>query len=186
MLRLAARKRKPLHRAGMATVLLITTPAWIAALKLLRVGKHLDAEHRRPKLDAAETKERRTDERELPNGVGERMRLYMTFRAGIAARSETSLFVSERSGGPITSAALSRDVVTALKSLLGEPVNPHAYRHAAASYIVSEAPAEADLAATILHHSSPAMTRRYRAACRQIVAGRGLRGAHEITSRAGV
>lgn len=163
-----------LARAGFATVLLITTPVRASALGLLRVGEHLDAEQRRLKLDAFETKERRADERELPHEVYEMLRLYMTFRAEIAARSETTLFVSERSGGPITSRALSRDIVSALKSLLGQPVNPHAFRHSAASYIVSEAPAEADLASTILNHSSPTITRRYRAAAHQIVAGKRL------------
>lgn len=173
-----------LARAGIATVLLITTPVRISALTLLRLGEHIDMDFRRLTLNADETKERRADERELPEDISELLRRFMTFRAEIAARSETRLFVSERSGGPLTSGALSRDVVSALKSLLGQPVNPHAFRHSAASYIVSEAPAEGDLAATILNHNSPTMTRRYRAAARQIVAGRALQAAHEITSRA--
>lgn len=173
-----------LARAGIATVLLITTPVRISALTLLRLGEHLDAAFRRLKLNMGETKEGRADERELPKEVRELLKQFMTFRAEIAARSETHLFVSERSGGPITSRALSRDVVSALKGLFGQPVNPHAFRHSAATYIVTQAPAEADLAATILNHSSPTMTRRYRAAARQIVAGKGLRAAHEIASRA--
>lgn len=168
-----------LARVGLAIVLLITTPIRIDALARLRLGDQLDADFRRLKLTAGQTKERRADEREIPEPVRALLMRFMTVRAEIAARTEASVFVSERSGGPLTSDALSRDVVSALRHLLGYPVNPHAFRHSAATFTVSEAPAEADLAQTILNHRYADTTRRYRTAARQVVAGRALRRAHE-------
>lgn len=166
-----------LARVGLAVVLLIAMPVRIGALAGLRIGEHIDADFGRLRLAAKETKERRADEREIPEPVRALMKAFMTFRAPIAARPETCLFVSERSGGPMTSGALSREIVTALKNALGRPINPHAFRHSAAGFIVSEAPAEAALASTVLNHSSPSMTRRYQTAADQIVAGRALRKA---------
>lgn len=168
-----------LARAGLAIVLLITTPIRIDSLARLRFGKQLDRDVARFKLAADETKEGTPDERELPEAVRAMLRQFLAFRASIAARGETALFASERTGGRLTSGVLSREVVSVMRNLVGEPVNPHAFRHSAASFVVSEAPAEAALASTVLNHASPEMTRTYVARARQIVAGRALRAAAE-------
>lgn len=185
---LASRRRERVKafriaRTGLAVVLLIVTPVRIGSLTALRLGEHLDAGCVRFKLAAHETKEGKADERELPEPVRFLVHAYLKMRCSFAARSERSLFISERTGGAITGEALSRDVTSALTELLGTPVNPHAFRTSAATFIASEAPNEVDLATNVLNHASPDMTRRYRMRASQIVAGRALRDAYEEASK---
>lgn len=169
-------------RTGLAVVLLIVAPVRIGSLASLRLDEHLDETCIRFKLEPHETKEGQADQRELPDPVRSLLLAYLSMRRSFAADSELALFVSERTGGALTSGSLSRDLTSALTAMVGTPVNPHSFRTSAATFIASEAPDEVDLATTVLNHASPRMTRRYRQRASQLVAGRALRQAYEKAS----
>ncbi|SEA96316.1 site-specific integrase [Rubrimonas cliftonensis] len=171
-------------RAGLAICLLVWTPIRLGSLVGLDLDRHFDAALTRLRLEADETKEGAADEREIaPELRAMLMRYIENFRPITAAAACRTLFVSERTGGPMDADRLSGDVTTACKAMLGRPVNVHAFRHAVATYIASEAPTEVPLATTVLNHASDKTTKAYNRRADQMVASRTLAAARAAAAR---
>ena len=171
-------------RAGLAITLLVSSPIRLGTLAQLGLDQHVDAAFTRLRLEAHETKDGNADEREIdPDLRAMLLRYIMVFRPITAAASCRALFVSERTGGPMDPDRLSGDITTACTAMLGRPVNVQAFRHAVATYIQSEAPAEAPLASVILNHSRTATTQVYKRRADQLAASRTLAAARRAAAQ---
>lgn len=171
-------------RAGLAITLLVSSPVRLGTLARLDLDQHFDPTLTRLRLEAHETKEGAADEREIAGELRKMLICYIEkFRPIAAAASCRTLFVSERTGGAMDADRMSDDVTTACTVLLGRPVNVQAFRHAVATYITSNAPAEAALATVVLNHSSDATTQVYKRRADQLVASRTLRTARNAAAR---
>ena len=73
---------------------------------------------------------------------------------------DDALWVSGH-GSPLTEMAFYQQVTKRTAEAFGKPVNPHAFRHSAASTLACEDPAHVRISATILGHSSFQTTEQY-------------------------
>ena len=171
-------------RAGLAIILLVSSPIRLGTLAHLDLDLHFDAAFTRLRLEAHETKDGKADERDIAPKLRAILLRYITvLRPITAAASCRALFVSERTGGPMDADRLSGDVTTACTAMLGRPVNVHAFRHAVATFIQAEAPAEAGLASVMLNHGSASTTQVYNRRAEQLVASRTLAAARGGAAR---
>jgi len=162
-------------RAGLAIILLAATPIRLRTLAGLDLDQHFDTALTRIRLEPHETKEGAADEREISDELRAMLKRYVAiFRKITAAASCNTLFVSERTGGPMDADRLSGDVTAACTVMLGRPVNPQAFRHCVSTYIACEAPTEAALASVVLNHATPVTTQVYNRRANQLVASRTL------------
>ena len=173
--RAKARKRAS---AALALALLINSPIRVGSLSRLELGRHLDVGLRTLTLAPEETKDRNRDVRLIPPALRAQIETFIALhRAGVAPAGERALFVGLR-GRPLDTGYLSQSVGDLTEAHLGTRVTPHVVRNIAASFVCSEAPAEAALAGVILNHRSGARsTETYTRSANQIAAGRRLASA---------
>ena len=88
-----------------------------------------------------------------------------------AAAQHDGLWCSTK-GGPLTDKAIYRIITDRTRAAFGQPVNPHLFRHCAATTIAILQPGRIAVARDLLGHSSMATTNAYYNKARSIEASR--------------
>jgi integrase len=112
-------------------------------------------------LPAPETKERRSDERPVPELLTPVIDRYLDQHRPVLARSHnppSALWLSQNSGTPISDKGLARVIRNATLSTVGVKLGPHMFRTCAASAAAVYGGAKPHLGSAVLHHTDPRVT----------------------------
>jgi integrase/recombinase XerD len=158
------------YRDGLLIALLAVRPMRrknFAALKLDKNVVQLDGVWR-IRLSPEETKTHNRIDVEWPSELVEPLETYLAVHRPILMAIvgrwhkpiDDALWVSSN-GSPLTEMAFYQQVTKRTAEAFGKPVNPHAFRHSAASTLACEDPAHVRISATILGHSRFQTTEQY-------------------------
>jgi len=157
-----------LYRAGLAVALLAAAPMRIANFAALEIGQQLrrEGDHWTVYLAADETKTRRADVWPISNRLRLYLERYLTVvRPALLQRSRHSIDMARLwigdSGRPIGDQVLRRIITTLTRERLGVTINPHSFRHCAATTFALERPRDALQTSALLGHASPQTTERH-------------------------
>jgi integrase len=112
-------------------------------------------------LTAAETKEKRADERPIEVYLGDLINKYLETYRPILARGQyagSALWLAE-TGQPMAECSVREVITETTRSLLGVPINPHMFRTSGATTAAIHAGDKPHLGSAILHHSHPGPVR---------------------------
>lgn len=166
-----------LARTLLSVLMLIISPIRISSLTGLDLEQHFDPDLSRLYLAPTETKDRNRDERAISNELRAAISAYLTLhRPLVAPEEETRLFVG-RGGAPCSAGHLSECIGDMTEALFGSRISAHMIRNVVAAFIVSESPAEKELATEVLNHRRSSTTDTYSANSSGIVASRQLAAA---------
>jgi Phage integrase family len=129
-------------------------------------------------LTAAETKEKRADERPIEDYIGRAIDKYLeTYRPILGrGKSTTNALWLAETGEAMAASSVGEVITETTQLTLGTPNSPHMFRTGAATTAAIHAGDMPHLGSAVLHHAHPAALENYnRASC--ISAGRALRGA---------
>jgi hypothetical protein len=158
------------YRDGLLIALLAMRPMRrknFAALKLDKNVVQLDGVWR-IRLSPEETKTHNRIDVEWPSELVEPLETYLAVHRPILMAIvgrwhkpiDDALWISSN-GSPLTEMAFYQQVTKRTAEAFGKPVNPHAFRHSAASTLACEDPAHVRISATILGHSRFQTTEQY-------------------------
>ena len=120
-------------------------------------------------LTAAETKEKRADERPIEDYLGDLIDKYLeTYRPILARGKEAGSALWLAMDGKAMAECSVREVITGTtRSTLGVPINPHMFRAAGVTTAAIHAGHKPHLGSAILHHTHPVVTQENynRASC---------------------
>ncbi len=121
-------------------------------------------------LSAAETKEKRADERRANELLTPIIDRYITEYRPVLARSasgSTALWLSANDGEPVTPKELARVIRKTTLSTIGVAVSPHLFRTSAVSSAAVHGGNNPYLGSAVLHHTDPDFTNEHynRATC---------------------
>ena len=119
-------------------------------------------------LSAAETKEKRADERPVNELLTPIIDRYLSEHKPVLARSaDPALWLSQNDGKPLTHKEVSRIIGRCTLSTTGVKVSAHLFRTSAASSAAAYAGDNPHLASALLHHTDPRFTNEHynRATC---------------------
>ena len=157
-----------LFRSGLAIALLAAAPMRIGNLAALRIGYHLRqvGEGWTIHLAAEETKSRRADCWPVTGTLRACLeRSLVVVRPLLLQRAKASadtgrLWIGD-SGRPIGDQILRRIIAALTRERLGVQINPHTFRHCAATTFALELPHDAMQSSALLGHASPEVTERH-------------------------
>jgi integrase len=112
-------------------------------------------------LSVSETKERRADERPVPELLTPVIDRYLDQHRPVLARSHNpplALWLSQKSGTPISDKEVARVIRTTTLSTIGIKLGPHMFRTCAASAAAVYGGANPYLGSAVLHHADPRVT----------------------------
>ena len=115
-------------------------------------------------LSASETKERRADERPVPDFLTEWIDRYVRDYRPVLARTNdaaTAMWLSSNGGQPLVYPTVERIISRTTLATVGVDVSPHLFRAAAASTAAIHAGRTPHLASALLHHTDPAVTEEH-------------------------
>ncbi|MCU0974603.1 MAG: site-specific integrase [Burkholderiales bacterium] len=155
-------------QAGLMVALLAACPVRISNFAALELGKQLrDVEGEwHLHLDAAETKTRRSDAWPVPAGLKRYLVHFVDeVRPGMLCRAEPAadharLWVGA-CGQPLENQGVRARIHDVTKRRLGQLINPHAFRHSAATAFVADHPEKPRDAAALLGHAGYKTTERH-------------------------
>jgi integrase len=140
----------------------------IANFAALELGRQLRREGRywTIYLTAEETKTRRADVWPIASHLGACIDQYLcavrpVLRQRAPHRPETSRLWIGDSGLPIGDQVLRRIIATVTRDRLGVQINPHSFRHCAATTFSLERPQDPLQTSALLGHASPQTTERH-------------------------
>ena len=152
------------RRDALILALLAARPLRLGNLTSLRIGQELirEPDGYRLRVDGSETKNRRPIRFELPDILTCMLDHYLRHERPflLGANISDRLWISVRRA-PMTEQAIYCRVVATTESLLGQPLHPHAFRHAAATSTAEIDPELLGIASRLLCHSSLKVTRGY-------------------------
>ena len=128
-------------------------------------------------LTAADTKEKRADERPIEDYIGKTIDKYLqTYRPilGRGKSNSNALWLAE-TGEAIAESYIGELITETARLTLGVPVNPHMFRTAAATTSAIHAGDMPHLGSAVLHHTHPTVTLENYNRASSISAGRALR-----------
>jgi integrase/recombinase XerD len=165
------------YRDGLVIALLALIPLRSRTLTALRIGRHLVKTEDLWALDipAADTKTRRALDFPVPQEISARIDLYLEqFRHHIpGADKHNGLWPSNKSR-PMCANGIYLAVFKRTKKAFGFGVNPHRFRHAAASFWSSQDPVNVRGAKDLLGHASFGTTEKHYVMAQSRLAGRAL------------
>jgi integrase len=165
------------YRNGLLIALLALIPLRLRTLAALRIGKHLVRCGNLWTLDipAEDVKTNRPLDYPVAPELSKRIDTYLTrFRNRIpGAKMHDHLWASRRSR-PLCGAAIYTTVRHQTRATLGFAINPHRFRHAAATLWSVQDPANVRGAKDLLGHASFATTEKFYIMTHSRVAGRAL------------
>jgi integrase/recombinase XerD len=157
-----------LYRSGLVVALLAAAPMRIANFSTLEIGRQLRQEGNSwmIHLAAEETKTRRADIWPISDQLGHCLDRYLAVvRPALLARARRSADTTRlwigNSGQPIGHQVLRPIIATLIRERLGMQINPHSFRHCAATSFALERPRDALLSSALLGHASPQTTKRH-------------------------
>jgi site-specific recombinase XerD len=128
-------------------------------------------------LTAAETKEKRPDERPVPQDLTEFIRRYLAVHRPVLARGNTSYTAlwMAMDGKPMSCASIAETIPETTETTIGVRVSPHLFRTAGVTTLATRAGDKPHAGSALLHHRpGPVTQENYnRASC--ISAGKSLR-----------
>ena len=132
-------------------------------------------------LTAAETKEKREDERPVPEEFTSSVELYLKVYRPILARGNNvgrALWLA-MNGKPMSYASMGELITETTEAILGINVNPHLFRSAGVTTLATRAGDKPHAGSALLHHRrGPGAQGNYnRASC--ISAGKSLRDVNQ-------
>ena len=154
--------RARLVRNGLMLALLALYPIRVKNFAALEIGRSI------VKLDgvwwiiltAAETKEKRPDEREIENYIGHAIDKYVdTYRPFLArGRDPGSALWLAVTGEPMAECSVGETITETTRSTLGVPISPHMFRTNAATTAAVHAGDQPHLGSAVLHHTHGTVT----------------------------
>jgi len=150
--------RARMVRNGLMIALLAQYPIRLKNFAALKIGRSL------VKVDgvwwiiltADETKEKRADEREIANYIGEAIDKYVDAYRPILARGKNpgpALWLV-MAGEPMSECFVREAITETTRSTLGVPINPHMFRTNAATTAAIHAGDQPRLGSAVLHHTA--------------------------------
>lgn len=126
-------------------------------------------------LSAADTKEKRPDERPVPKFLNEAIESYLNVYRPILARgSDTSRLWLAMNGKPMRQATMADLIPELTLSLVGVRISPHLFRTVAATSAALHAGDNPHFASALLHHHHPTVAQQHYIRASSINAGRAL------------
>src|SRR5262252_3841653 len=115
-------------------------------------------------LAAAETKERKPDERPVVFYLTPWIDRYLSTHRPVLSRADeppASLWLSSNDGGPMTYSGVENVISNTTLATIGIDISPHLFRTAGASTAAVYAKAHPHLASALLHHTDPRVTEEH-------------------------
>jgi integrase/recombinase XerD len=155
-------ERATLYRDGLIVALIAPRPFRLENFASIALGKHLEERGGAWKLffDGTETKEGRPIECGWPHNLTDQLRRYLDvhreqlLKSAPAPRRPTQALWISRRGLPMGHDAISVQIGERTKEAFGKPINPHTFRHIAATAVATSNPEGAFDIESILGHSS--------------------------------
>jgi site-specific recombinase XerD len=163
------------YRDGLMIALLAARPIRRRAFSIIRIGVHLRqlGEEWRLVFDGSETKSGRVFETTVPERIVPFLERYLCeIRPRFSGATEHSGLWAGTKGGPLTDKAIYRVIAERTRQAFGQPVNPHLFRHCAATTVAILQPGRIGVAKDLLDHASLATTNAYYNKARSIEASR--------------
>jgi site-specific recombinase XerC len=159
------------YRDGLLISFLALVPLRRSCLAGLVLGRSLVRQGRRYVVSFAEGETKTTNaslELLWPDGLVDKLEVYLnTWRPVLAGRTgrwtrdATGALWISKDGSPMTEMAIYDRIRARTREAFGEAINPHAFRHAAATTQAIADPARVRIAAPLLGHRSFATTERF-------------------------
>ena len=163
------------YRDGLMIALLALRPLRLRTFSLIRVGTHLRqlGEEWRMIFDGPELKSGRPFETTVPQNLVPHLNSYLQeVRPKFSGADRHDGLWASTKGRPLTPAAIARIITERTREAFGRPVNPHLFRHCAATTIAIIEPGRIGVARDLLGHSTQATTNAYYNKARSIDASR--------------
>jgi integrase len=115
-------------------------------------------------LSAADTKEKRPDERAVDPCLSTWVERYLDVHRPVLARTDdapAALWLSSNDGKAVTYDAVERVIKETTLATVGVDVSPHLFRTAGASTAAVHAPAIPNLGSALLHHIDPTVVNEH-------------------------
>lgn len=176
--------RATLFRDGLIVAFLVMRPLRSANLAAITLGRHLErrGEAWRLRFEPDETKTAVVIECAWPAELDDALELYLeVHRPRLLAGAKPSrvptqgLWVS-RQGTAMTSDAIAYQIEGRTKEEFGTAINPHTFRHIAATTIATSNPAGATDIMTVLGHSNMRMSEKHYNRAQMLAAASSLQG----------
>ena len=129
-------------------------------------------------LSAADTKEKRADERRVHEMLAPFIERYLSHYRPVLARLDnkvSALWLSANDGTPITANYVSDLINAVTLSTVGGAVSPHLFRTAVASTAAIYGGENPHLASALLHHTNPSVTNDHYNRATSLTAAESLR-----------
>jgi integrase/recombinase XerD len=163
------------YRDGLMIALLAARPIRRRAFSLIRIGVNLRrvGEEWRLVFDGSEMKSGRGFEITVPERIVPFLERYLReIRPRFSGATEHhGLWVGTK-GGPLTDKAIYRIIAERTREAFGQPVNPHLFRHCAATTVAILQPGRIGIAKDLLDHASLTTTNAHYNKARSIEASR--------------
>jgi site-specific recombinase XerD len=170
--------RARMFRNGLMIALLGYCPIRLKNFASLEIGRsfvHVDGTWWIV-LSAAETKEKRPDERPVPEDLTPWIEKYLMYSRPVltAGQVETQALWLAITGEPMSYASIAELIPETTRMTIGVPVSPHMFRTAAATTLATRLGGKPYAGSAVLHHRpGPVTQQNYnRASC--ITAGKSL------------
>jgi integrase len=156
------------YRGGLAVALLAAAPMRISNFAAIEIGRQLCCEAATwiISLTADETKTRRMDVWPIAEHLNRYLEHYLAVvRPALLRRARhtvepAQLWIGDR-GRPIGDQILRRIIATATREHLGVKIDPHSFRHCAATTFALERPLDGLQSSALLGHASPQTTEKH-------------------------
>jgi integrase/recombinase XerD len=163
------------YRDGLMIALLALRPLRLRTFSLMRVSTHLQrvGEEWRMVFEGPESKSGRPFETTVPQNLVPSLKHYLReVRSRFTGAERHDGLWASTKGRPLTRNAIARIITERTRRAFGQPVNPHLFRHCAATTIAILQPSRIGVARDLLGHSSMATTNAYYNKARSIDASR--------------
>ena len=126
-------------------------------------------------LTAAETKEKRPDERPAPEELTPFIKRYLdTYRPILAGDTETDALWLAMDNKPMSYATFGELITETTRRILGVPVSPHLFRTAGVTTLATRAGDKPHAGGALLHHQPGPVTQEHYNRASSISAGKAL------------
>ncbi len=144
------------YRDGLMIALCAMCPIRLKNIAGLRIGKSIFKANNTwwISLSDNETKEKRPDERQVPEILTDYLDQWCELKAQVLPPSEDALWAS-RYVGAIGYLRVEKVITRTTHELFGKPVNPHLLRDCAVHYIATQTGDRMGVAVAVLNHRDP-------------------------------
>ena len=177
---LEKRRDQLIFRDTLIVAILTVCPVRLRNLAMMEIGKHLYQVGSEWHLhfEINETKTGQPLHLVIPAEFAPFLALFLEkVRPTFPGTADTDLLWPACKGRPMAPNTIYQRVVKRSRELFGEPINPHAFRSIAATFLAEASPGDALYARPLLGHRQPETTERYYIRASQIDAARTVSAA---------